>query len=169
MTPNEHPRNRLPHPGARVLPTRRIQRPQSQLDRSWTGVRRVELVSAIGRLANPKRVCSVRDCPKIYPRVDGSKCEKHRTESKQAHWAKTRAYSSKGHRSFRTQVLAREPLCAIDGLAQSTVADHYPLSRQDLVDSGLNPNDPQYGRGLCKQHHDQETALNQPGGWNNRN
>jgi 5-methylcytosine-specific restriction protein A len=51
-------------------------------------------------------------------------------------------------------------------VAFATVADHYPLSRKELIDAGLDPNDPQHGRGLCKPCHDRETAQNQPGGWN---
>jgi 5-methylcytosine-specific restriction protein A len=50
-------------------------------------------------------------------------------------------------------------------VAISTVADHWPLSRRELEDQGLDPNDPQHGRGLCKHCHDMETARNQPGGW----
>ncbi|AGL13864.1 hypothetical protein [Actinoplanes sp. N902-109] len=47
----------------------------------------------------------------------------------------------------------------------STVADHYPLSRRELADRGLNPDDPTAGRGLCKRCHDKSTAVHQPGGW----
>lgn len=49
--------------------------------------------------------------------------------------------------------------------AWATVADHHPLSRKQLIDAGLNPDDPNAGRGLCKPCHDRETATNQPGGW----
>jgi 5-methylcytosine-specific restriction protein A len=52
---------------------------------------------------------------------------------------------------------------------EATVADHYPHSRKELIELGLNPNDPQYGRGLDKQCHDQETAIHQRGGWNDTN
>lgn len=114
------------------------------------------------------RVCSVSGCPTIYPSSEGSRCAKHRQESKQAHWAKTTAYSSKGHRQFRDAVLRRDPICVLCGLKQATVADHYPRTRAELLDLGLNANDPQYGRGLDKQCHDQHTAATSPGGWNNR-
>ncbi|MEU6709988.1 hypothetical protein ABZ897_00800 [Nonomuraea sp. NPDC046802] len=52
----------------------------------------------------------------------------------------------------------------------STVADHHPLSRRELVARGLDPDDPQYGRGLCTSCHGKETAANpeQAGGWNRR-
>jgi 5-methylcytosine-specific restriction enzyme A len=48
----------------------------------------------------------------------------------------------------------------------SVVADHYPLSRRELIDQGLDPDDPGRGRGLCKRCHDTETAQRQPGGFN---
>jgi 5-methylcytosine-specific restriction protein A len=48
------------------------------------------------------------------------------------------------------------------------VADHYPLSRRELVAQGLDADDSQYGRGLCHRHHSQETARLQPGGFNAR-
>lgn len=79
--------------------------------------------------------------------------------------AAQRGYAGRGHQSFRVAVLARDPICKVCRRAPSTVADHYPTSRRDLVDQGLNPNDPQHGRGLCHRCHSQETARNQPGGW----
>jgi 5-methylcytosine-specific restriction protein A len=63
-------------------------------------------------------------------------------------------------------VLDRDPICVLCELAVSTVADHYPHSRRELIALHLDPDDPQYGRGLCKRCHDTETATNQPGGWN---
>ena len=114
------------------------------------------------------RVCSVSGCPTLYDSSEGSRCAKHRQESKQAHWAKTTAYSSKGHRQFREAVLRRDPICVLCGLKQATVADHYPHTRAELIDLHLNPNDPQYGRGLDKQCHDRHTAATSPSGWNAR-
>ena len=52
--------------------------------------------------------------------------------------------------------------------ALSTEADHYPLSRRELVEQGLNPNLAEHGRGLCKPCHSSHTAQAQPGGWNRR-
>jgi 5-methylcytosine-specific restriction protein A len=63
-------------------------------------------------------------------------------------------------------VLNRDPICVLCELRQSTVADHYPLSRKELLEQGMNPNDPNRGRGLCVTCHNRETAVNQPGGWN---
>ena len=59
----------------------------------------------------------------------------------------------------------RDPICVLCDVALSTVADHYPLSRKELIDQGLNPNDPMHGRGLDKLCHDRSTAVEQPGGW----
>ena len=112
------------------------------------------------------RVCSVSGCPTIYPTEEGSKCAKHRAQADKARGtARDRGYNTVGHQRFRNEVLERDPICVICGIAQSTVADHYPHSRKELIGLGLDPNDPKYGRGLCKLDHDRETAANQPGGW----
>ncbi|RFA15921.1 hypothetical protein B7R22_05405 [Subtercola boreus] len=58
-------------------------------------------------------------------------------------------------------------MCVVCHIAQATVADHWPRSRQELIELGLNPNDPEYGRGLDANCHNKETARNQPGGWHN--
>ena len=115
------------------------------------------------------RVCSQPGCPTIYDSTD-SRCDQHRKIADQAHWARTRGYNTKGHRlRFRPGVLERDPICVLCHVAQSTDADHYPLSREDLLEQGLDANDPQHGRGLCSTCHKQQTAQHQPGGWNNRN
>lgn len=57
-----------------------------------------------------------------------------------------------------------EGICA----ARSTVADHWPVERVDLVAQGADPNDPQHGRGVCKPCHDAKTARTKPSGWNER-
>ncbi|MER7155437.1 holin, partial [Streptomyces lydicus] len=49
---------------------------------------------------------------------------------------------------------------------RSAHADHYPLSRRELVARGDDPDDPRHGRGLCGPCHSSETAQHQPGGWN---
>jgi 5-methylcytosine-specific restriction protein A len=50
----------------------------------------------------------------------------------------------------------------------ATVADHWPLSRRELAERGMDPDDPAHGRGLCHGCHSKETAINQPGGFNAR-
>ena len=110
------------------------------------------------------RVCSVPGCPNLT--LQG-RCQQHRQEADRARGtAAQRGYSSKGHAVFRAGVLARDPVCTLCTLQISTVADHWPLSRKQLLEHGMNANDPRHGRGLCKPCHDRETARNQPGGWN---
>lgn len=114
------------------------------------------------------RVCSVPGCATIYDTTQ-SRCPTHETAAKQKHWAHTKAYNTKGHRiTFRLAVLRRDPICTICHLAQSVVADHYPSGRDELIELGLDPNDPQHGRGLCTPCDKTQTAARQPGGWNNR-
>ncbi|MEN2423029.1 holin [Streptomyces rimosus] len=75
------------------------------------------------------------------------------------------------HRTlFRAPVLRRDPVCVVCGDAPSTHADHWPRSRKQLLAQGLDPNDSQYGRGLCASCHYRETATapEQAGGWNRR-
>lgn len=112
------------------------------------------------------RVCSIVGCPTLYEGTD-SRCQVHQAEAR-AKRVGNRVYSTAGHRAFRAAVLNRDPICVLCGIAQSTVADHYPIDRVDLVELGMNANDPAHGRGLCKRDHDQHTAATKPGGWNVR-
>lgn len=59
----------------------------------------------------------------------------------------------------------RDPICCLCSEQLSVVADHWPKSRRELVDCGLDPNDPRFGRGLCKSCDSKQTARRQPGGW----
>ncbi len=72
---------------------------------------------------------------------------------------------SKHRRRFRPAVLARDPVCVLCRRAASCVADHWPLSRRELVARGMDPDDPAHGRGLCTSCHNRSTARLQPGGW----
>lgn len=110
------------------------------------------------------RVCSTPGCPEVYPAAEGSRCRTHRAEADRNRGS--RGYSTKGHQAFRVAVLTRDPICVLCRRRPSTVADHHPHSRRDLINAGMNPNDPQHGRGLCAPCHNSETARNQPGGWN---
>jgi 5-methylcytosine-specific restriction protein A len=49
-------------------------------------------------------------------------------------------------------------------MAAATVADHYPLSHAELVASGMDPYDPENGRGLCAPCHNRWTGKS-TGGW----
>ena len=113
------------------------------------------------------RVCSVHGCATIYSATEGSRCQRHRAEADRRRGTSSeRGYSSRGHRAFRTAVIQRDLICQLCGLEPATVADHHPRSRKELIELGLDPNDPQYGRGLGHVCHSKETAQNQPGGWN---
>lgn len=83
--------------------------------------------------------------------------------------ATERGYGQAHREQFRAPVLARDPICVICHSAPSTVADHYPLTRRQLVQRGMNPNNPAYGRGLCKRCHDQHTTTIEGGNrWGRR-
>ena len=111
------------------------------------------------------RVCNVPGCAELFD-GPGGRCPTHKREARAAR-VTNRVYNTPGHHRFRNAVLTRDVVCVIDGCVQwATVADHYPRDRRTLVDLGLNPNDPQYGRGLCAQHHNAHTAATSPGGWN---
>lgn len=110
-----------------------------------------------------RTVCSVPGCPTL---TDAGRCAEHQREAEQRRGtARQRGYGTQHERRFRPGVLAKHPTCVLCGRAPSTQADHYPLSRRELVERGLDPNDPQNGRGLCARCHSRETARHQPGGW----
>lgn len=121
------------------------------------------------------RVCSVPRCPEY---TQHGKCDQHRREAEQRRGsARQRGYDHDHETRFRKPVIARDPTCVCDVEAHghrgpcgqpSRHADHHPLDRRALVAAGLDPNDPQYGRGLCGPCHSRHTATEQPGGWNAR-
>ena len=115
-------------------------------------------------------MAAMRTCPtQGYPtRVTrAGQCTKCRAAAEQRRGTPhQRGYGATHRHRFRAGVLARDPVCVVCKRAQSTVADHWPLSRRELIARGLDPDDPQYGRGLCKRCHDRSTAVAQPGGWN---
>lgn len=120
-------------------------------------------------MARAARTCNT--CPAII--TTGSKCDTctkaARQASDQRRGSSTeRGYTGRGHKAFRKAVLDRDPICVLCREAWSNIADHWPLSRKQLVDQQLDPNDPANGRGLCAPCHNKETAANQPGGWNVR-
>ncbi len=93
--------------------------------------------------------------------------------------ATQRGYGRRHRNDFRAAVLKKNGgMCACEGCTaptnrhvgpctlKATVADHWPLSRRELVDSKLNPDDPRHGRPLCHPCHSSHTGHAQPGGWN---
>lgn len=118
----------------------------------------------------PRAARTCVDCPAII--TSGNRCTACTARTRAASDKRRRPdgnpYTTAGHQRFRRAVLARFPVCVECRAAWSTVADHWPVSRRDLVEQGLDPNDPARGRGLCKRCHDRSSALHQPGGWANR-
>lgn len=111
------------------------------------------------------RLCT--SCPTIIPKGQ-TRCKPCTRKADKQRRPNGNPYSTKGHKQFRNQVLARDPICVNCMREPATIADHYPTERRDLILQARNPNDPQYGRGLCKKCHDQHTANTTPGGWNTR-
>lgn len=72
--------------------------------------------------------------------------------------------------------MKRDPICTCDAadhdehepgrcLHLSTVADHHPVERRDLVKAGVrDPDTPDRMRGLCARCHNRKTAATH-GGW----
>ena len=118
------------------------------------------------------RVCTTPGCPNLTPTGRCDTC-KGKAETRRG-TAAQRGYGHMHRTRFRHHVLLTNPLCVcVDTThphttpchAISTVADHWPLDRAELVRQGHNPNDPTHGRGLCKPCHDRHTAHTHPG-WN---
>ncbi|PRY08421.1 hypothetical protein CLV37_12416 [Kineococcus rhizosphaerae] len=80
--------------------------------------------------------------------------------------AASRGYGHRHRTVFRPGVLQRDPICTWPAgcTRLSEIADHFLLSRRELVEQGLDPDDPAHGRRLCWSHHSQHTAQAQPGG-----
>ena len=109
-----------------------------------------------------RSVCNQVGCPELVRLEDRGRCKAHQAPRDQQH----RGYSRAAHRTrFRPRVLARDPICRLCHRAPSEVADHWPLSRRELVAKGLDPDDPKAGRGLCRSCDGRQTATRQPGGW----
>lgn len=99
--------------------------------------------------------CSQPRCPTLTP-PGQSRCPDHAYDRHRP-TARQRGYG-RGHETrFRPGVLAREPYCRLC-YAPSKVADHWPLTRRELVARGEDPDDPKHGRGLCIRCHNRETA-----------
>ncbi len=121
--------------------------------------------------------CDAHDssCPELVQTGRCDRCSKAAEQRRGS--ASARGYGRAHRLGFRPKVLLDQPLCQCDDtshghtapcLIPSTVADHWPRDRRELVRLSLNPNDPRYGRGLCTSCHNKHTADAQPGGWNTR-
>jgi 5-methylcytosine-specific restriction protein A len=113
--------------------------------------------------SRPKPPCSRPGCEHSKP------CPIHTKQAnRQRGSASQRGYGQQHRDRFRRGVLDRDPVCVLCHQAPATVADHHPTSRRDLAARGLDPDDPQHGRGLCASCHGKVTQANpqQRGGWN---
>lgn len=108
-----------------------------------------------------KATCPQPGCPNL---TAGGRCPAHRPPERPS--ARQRGYDHEHETRFRAGVLARNPVCVLCKNKPAVVADHWPVSRRDLVRQGRDPNDPRYGRGLCRSCDSTQTAHRQPGGWN---
>lgn len=121
------------------------------------------------------KVCPAAGCPNL---VSSGRCDTHTQQAEQRRGSRHQRGYGKAHTNrFRPGVLKKNPLCVCtdtshghgpECLRPSTVADHWPRDRRELVRLGLDADDPQYGRGICKGCHDRHTATAQPGGWHAR-
>lgn len=120
-------------------------------------------------------VCSSIGCPELTARA--GRCDNcRRAADKQRGTARQRGYTGKLWRSRRRACLKRDLFCRCTDanhahgatcMAPTTVADHWPTSRRELVAQGVtDPDRLDRLRGLCKLCHDRSTAVAQPGGWN---
>ncbi|RAV17496.1 holin [Mycobacterium colombiense] len=109
-----------------------------------------------GQLKRPPRPCTVCGQP-VYRQA---RCRTHYKQAEKRRGnSSERGYGSRHERMFRRPVLMRDPICVMQDCDEPSVhADHYPYTRRQLVRMGLDPDDPQYGRGLCTHHHNQWTA-----------
>jgi 5-methylcytosine-specific restriction protein A len=115
----------------------------------------------------PRRALTTCSCPGCPELVESGRCAscQRAAEAKRGNF-RQRGYGRGHDKRFRPAVLARDVVCVVCRSALATVADHWPLSRRELVERGLDADDPARGRGVCKRCHDQSTAVEQPGGWN---
>ena len=115
--------------------------------------RRDVVVGGVLIVARASRPCATDGCHQLVQAGQTwcGDCDRarERVVDERRGTAAQRGYGSRGHRRFRRLVLARDPICVLCG-SIATEADHWPMSRRDLVAAGLDPNDPVRGRGLCK-------------------
>lgn len=123
------------------------------------------------------RVCPTSGCPNLTSGGACDDCKRRRTQARGT--PRERGYGGRRWTLRRAACLRRDPVCvcAIEGhdhlpggcWRQSTVADHDPHERRDLVTLGVaDPDALRYLKGKCKACHDRKTAGQTPGGWNAR-
>lgn len=105
--------------------------------------------------SSPPRPCS--RCG--LPVVRGGFCAKHYRQADMARGtSQERGYGQRHRDMFRSRVLANALYrCVLCG-GEAVVADHFPRTRKQLLAAGDDPDNPAFGRALCKQCHDRHTA-----------
>lgn len=72
---------------------------------------------------------------------------------------RAKPYGRKWREGPRKACLQRDPVCTVCGLAPSTVADHHPLERAELLELGVEDCDAlAYLRGVCASCHSRKSA-----------
>ena len=114
----------------------------------------------------PLKPCTVPGCP---GRAETGRCARCRNDRQgntrlRVDTAAQRGYDARWRRR-RADYLVEHPLCALCRRL-AAVADHYPISRRQLLAEGVwDPDADEHLRPLCKPCHDRQTGLRQPGGW----
>ncbi|HEY1320386.1 MAG TPA: HNH endonuclease signature motif containing protein [Streptosporangiaceae bacterium] len=112
------------------------------------------------------QTCSRSGCPNLVP--GGGRCDDCKAEAEQRRGNFRQRGYAKGWDRKRAAFLRRNPACVLCGLP-ATVADHWPVSRRELAARGVtDPDAAEHLRALCRSCHSKETAIHQPGGWNDR-
>lgn len=123
------------------------------------------------------KVCSTPACPNLVPKGRCEDCESAANRARGG-YATRGGGNATAWRRARAACLRRDPLCVCTDtehghgaqcLRPSTVADHYPDTKADLVARGVPDPDAQHRlRGICASCHGKHTATTTPGGWNAR-
>lgn len=126
----------------------------------------------------------LRPCPRVgcHELIEPGQraCPDHAREADQRRGTPAqRGYVGTDWRQVRRVVITRDPTCTCSDqrhghgsrCAQpSTVADHHPATRRELVDQDVpDPDEPTRLRGLCASCHSKHTAETSPGGWHRSN
>src|SRR5699024_11912286 len=87
------------------------------------------------------RSCSTPGCPNLHKGT--GRCPSCRARTDRERRPNGNPYNTKGHQAFREAVLTRDPICVHCRSTRATVADHNPYERTELIEQGLDPNNPE--------------------------
>jgi 5-methylcytosine-specific restriction protein A len=109
----------------------------------------------------PPSPCTTPACPEV---VDGGgPCPEHRRQREKARGNfRQRGYTSSWDKR-RARFLRRNPTCVLCG-QPATDADHYPVSRRQLLAQGVaDPDADQHLRACCRSCHSRSTVRHDGG------